>query len=565
MEGDAASLVAQYESLVGRRHNWDNLWQDVKELVWPHGGDFTVTTTPGERRAARQYEMTNALALEKFGAVLESLLTPRQQRFHFLKPSLHELESDREAALYFEKLNNLLFRMRGRPVSGFYDQMHEGWKSHGAFGNMCMNVEPLRIAGGGLNYRQIHVGAVWIEVNDRGIVDTVFYKFRLSAKASLDRWGQERVPACVRDKIKQGKEYDQLDFLHVIKPRRKVDPQAIGPEAMPWESYEISLKEKEFIPWQPFEGGPLMAAGGYWTNPYVYSRWGTNPSEILGRGPAMIVLADNSQLQEMERSTTLAGQIAAEPPIMTMDDNLFGEATTELDLRPSALNGGWLDAQGNPKAKPFVSGFQYPLTKELMDQKREIINDAHFITLFQILVQTPEMTATEALLRAQEKGMLIAPVVGRQQSENLGRVIEREIDLLDQQGLMPQAPGVLIEAQGEYEIEYSSMATRLQREEEVQGILATYADLTMLREADDTVVEVLDAVDAARFIAKARGVPDHIVRDERAFNERLSQMAEAAEKQQAAQALPMLAAAAKDASAAGIDVEALADQAAAAA
>ena len=272
----------------------------------------------------------------------------------------------------------------------------------------------------------------------------------------------------------------------------------------------------------------------------------------------MIVLADNSQLQEMQRSSTLAGHLSGEPAMATMDDNLFGEGTTDLDLRPSALNAGWLDTNGNLKAKPIVTGFNFPLTQEMMGQKREIINDAHFITLFQILVETPEMTATEALLRAQEKGMLIAPMVGRQQSEGVGRIIEREIDILDMQESLPEPPGVLIEAKGEYEIEYASMATRLQREEEVQGILATYADLAMLREADETVVEILDTVDAGRFIAKARGVPDHLVRDEQAFMERLAAMQEAAQQDAAMQSLPDMAKAAKDASDAGIDLEEMA-------
>lgn len=549
---NAAQLISQWEALVGQRHNWDSMWQDVKDLVWPHTGDFTTTRTSGDRMTHSQYEMTNALALEKFAAVLESLLTPRQQRFHFLKPSNPDLMKMREVAIYFETLTNLLFQMRSRPVAGFYDQFHECWKSHGAFGNNCMNIEPIRELKA-ISYRATHVGAIWIAVGARGQVESTFYKFNLTAYQAMERWGPRRAPKCVHDKIKAGKEFDELEFMHVVKPRKRIDPNRIGPERLPYESWEISLKDKEFIPWTPFSGGPLSESGGYSTHPYVFSRFSTNPSEIYGRGPAMIVLADNSQLQEMERSSTLAAQIAAEPPLLTMDDALFGESTTKLDLRPSALNAGWLDTNGQERAKPLITGFNYPMVKEEKDQKRAIINDAHFITLFQILVQTPEMTATEALLRAQEKGMLIAPMVGRQQSESLGRAIEREIDLIDLMGLMPNPPQVLIEAKGEYEIEYASMATRLQREEEVQGILSTYADIQILKEADPTVVEVLDTINAARFIAKARGVPDHLVNDEERFNQRLEAAAEAMNAQSMAAAVPGMAKAAKDLKSAGID------------
>jgi len=563
MSLSAGQLISKFETIQAKRYNWDSMWQDVKDLVWPHGGDFTVQRTPGDRVTSRQYDMTNALALEKFGAVLESLLTPRQQRFHMLKPSVNELAQDRDVAIYFEKVTNLLFQLRNRPIAGFYDQYHECWKSHGAYGNNCISIEPLPKQKG-ISYRSVHVGNVWIEVNDRGIVDTVFYKFRITAHAAFLKWGPKRAPKCVQDAMKQGKEWDEFDFLHILKPRMKVMRDRIGPERMPIESWEISLKDREFIPWSPFDGGPMSESGGYFTYPYIFARFSTNPSENLGRGPAMIVLADNAQLQEMERSATIAGQIAAEPPLMTMDDSVFGEGSSQLDLRPSALNSGWLDSNGNPRAKPLISGYQYQLQKEMSDQKRSIINDAHFITLFQILVQTPEMTATEALLRAQEKGMLIAPMVGRQQSESLGRTIEREIDLADWLGLMPEPPPILIEAKGEYEIEYSSMATRIQREEEVQGILATYADLQVLAAADQSVVEVLDTVGAARFIAKARGVPDHLINDEERYMKRLQAANEAAAQREAVGAIPQMAKAAKDMKSAGIDPNELARRAAAA-
>ena len=38
-----------------------------------------------------------------------------------------------------------------------------------------------------------------------------------------------------------------------------------------------------------------------------------------------------------------------------------------------------------------------------------VINDAFLVTLFQILTETPEMTATEVIERTREKGALLSP------------------------------------------------------------------------------------------------------------------------------------------------------------
>jgi hypothetical protein len=128
--GTAEKLIQEFNTLVALRHNWDSLWQDVHDIAWPDSGDFTTTRSPGERRTFRVYDPTNVMAIEKGASILESLLTPRTQQWHGLNPSLPELAEDHDAKEYFEELTRILFAMRNRPGSGFYDQKHEGYNPH---------------------------------------------------------------------------------------------------------------------------------------------------------------------------------------------------------------------------------------------------------------------------------------------------------------------------------------------------------------------------------------------------------------------------------------------------
>ena len=57
---------------------------------------------------------------------------------------------------------------------------------------------------------------------------------------------------------------------------------------------------------------------------------------------------------------------------------------------------------------------------------------------------------------AREQGWLLAPIMGRQQSEALGPLLEREFDLAMAAGVLPPMPPEMMEAGGEYEIEYDS-------------------------------------------------------------------------------------------------------------
>ena len=131
-----------------------------------------------------------------------------------------------------------------------------------------------------------------------------------------------------------------------------------------------------------------------------------------------------------------------------------GVLNGEVDLRPGAYNPGGLDSQGRELVKAMQTG-NFQVAEQLLEHDRNDIEDSFFVTLFQILNETPEMTATEVIERVAEKTALLAPTMGRGQSEFLGPCTQREIDLMVEIGIAPQMPPELIEAAGEYAIQYT--------------------------------------------------------------------------------------------------------------
>jgi hypothetical protein len=153
------------------------------------------------------------------------------------------------------------------------------------------------------------------------------------------------------------------------------------------------------------------------------------------------------------------------------------------------------------------------------------------------------MTATEVLERAREKGALLSPTMGRQQSEMLGPMIERELDLLTQQGLLPELPPALIEAEGEYEIEYDSPLSRSQRSEEAAGWLRTleaaiaYANTTQ----DISVLDQFDIDVIYPALAEINAVPASWMRGQEAVDQMRQQRSQQQEMQQMVEAAPAAA------------------------
>jgi hypothetical protein len=174
-------------------------------------------------------------------------------------------------------------------------------------------------------------------------------------------------------------------------------------------------------------------------------------------------------LNEQKKTMLKQGHRVVDPVLLSHDDGVLDT----FSMKPGSMNPGGISAEGRRLIDVLPTG-NLAAGQELMDMERSVINDAFLVTLFQILVDTPAMTATEVLERAREKGALLSPTMGRQQSEMLGPMINRELDLLQMQGMLPQMPDVLIEAEGEYDVEYDSPLSRSQRSEEAAGYLRTF-------------------------------------------------------------------------------------------
>ena len=286
--------------------------------------------------------------------------------------------------------------------------------------------------------------------------------------------------------------------------------------------------------------------GGYDELPFMYSRYTVNPAEMHGRSPAMLVLPAIKMSQEIQRTFIRAGHKVVDPPLLVPDQGRLGTGTQEVRLTPGALNYGGVDSKGQPMIVPLITGGRVDLTEGMLEKEREVINDAFLVNLFLTIQENPQMTATEVLIRAQEKGQRLAPVVGRQQSEMLGPQITREIGIALRNGLLSELPGLLVEADGEYEILYESDATRFQRTNELQGTDRTVERALLVGQFDPTAFEVIKGDEVIRLSQEVEGAPTSILRTKEELEELRDQRAQREALQQGLEVQAQVASAQKD-------------------
>jgi hypothetical protein len=305
----------------------------------------------------------------------------------------------------------------------------------------------------------------------------------------------------------------------------------MGPQAFPFMSLHIDVQTQT----------PLKQ-GGFDSFPYAVTRYIQISGETYGRGPAQFVLPAIKTLNEQKKSILKQGHRATDPVLLAYDDGKLGSAS----LRAGKLTPGGVNKDGKPLVHALQTG-NVAVGDKMMEMERTEIRDSFLVNLFQILIETPTMTATEVLERAREKGMLLAPTAGRMQTEFLGPMIEREIGLLARQGLLPKIPPILASAAIEYKIEYDNPMSRMARAERAAGFMralsnaAEYAKMT----GDLEPLDWFDFDAATPAIMDIYGSPVAWTRTEEQVAARRQGRSQAQQQQQMVDAAPAIAALAK--------------------
>lgn len=529
------SLFRGYEAAREHRSNWNSQWEDVAKLVLPHfSQSFNGSSTPGAKRGQEMFDATANTALFRFAAAMESMLTPRNGKWHRFRVIEPELMKRRNVQLWCDQVNDILFRYRYAQAAGFQGQQHEGYVSIGAFGTSVLFIDKNRARGGtGLRYRHVPLGEAYLSENHQGVVDTMWRRVPMAIRQVAQRWGADALGSKLRGKLETAPE-DCVAVIHGVQPREEWSPWRLDAKGMQFGSFYLLEDDQS-----------LLEESGFRTFPYAAARYMTGPGETYGRSPAMMVLPAIQVLNEEKKTLLKQGHRTVDPVLLAHDDGVLGG----FSMRPGAINSGAVNAEGRPLVHALPVGNLNEM-KPLMDDERQTINDAFLVSLFQILVESPQMTATEVLERAREKGALLSPTMGRYQSESLGPQIAREYDALFQQGIIPPPPPELVEARAEWNIEFDAPLNRAMRAEEGAGLQRTVQFGMEVAQAtqDPSVMDIFDFDVAMRELADINGVPFAWLKDPGAVQQAREGRQQQQQTQNLIDAAPALAATMKAAS-----------------
>ncbi len=426
-------------------------WLEISEHITPSRGRFLIGKNRNESRSRwnRIVDSSAVRAANILAAGLMSGMTDPSSQWFALTTGTPNLDEAQAVKVWLDQVQRIMEMAFTR--TNTYQALHQGWRDVGTYGVMAMVIaEDDREV---FHCYPLSVGEYAIGVDDRGVPDTLYRRFIMTAAQLVARFGRSKLSADVLRNFDAGQVDHEYKLIHAIEPRFDRQYGKRDSRNMPWRSVIIQIDS------DGTKDG-ILEESGFNEFPCVVGRWGASASDVYSEeSPGMVALGDVRQLQHEQKQKGNSIDYIVNPPLIMPT----AARDNEDDFEPGGRI--YLDAPAQKDAVQSAWQVQMDINALRQDiaEVQQRINQAFSVDMFLMLSgqQMGKMTATEVAERHEEKLMMLGPVLSRLNNEILKPLIERTFSILYRAGQLPPAPPEL--AGVELSIEYTSMLARSQR------------------------------------------------------------------------------------------------------
>lgn len=551
----ADSIMRMQQQMAAERSYWEATWRDVVTLCMPYASHkyelngmniaSSLTGTAQQpqsvQRSKEIFDATAAWSLDRLNAGMESLIAPRAQKWHSFSlddpfaPDPTDMEEE-----WLDRLRDYHFSARYDAKSNFALANQKAIRGACGLGTGILyleenvgrrGIDPVKVP---FFYRSIPVVETYLGIDAYDDVDKCIRVFELTARAAESYFSQEgdTLPEKLKSALKD-KPDQPFTFIHCVMPREEAGEYKDKRRHQPYASF-----------WLEVESRHLIRTSGFFSFPYQVMWWDQTDGSAYGQSPVMAALSEIKMLQVMGKTVAQVSQQMIKPPMATMR----GIYNQRLNLNAGAVNAGMLDEQGRLLAQPIIQAQNPTFAERLIEAKRLSVRESMYINLFQTMVDNPQMTATEALLRANEKGELLGPA-GAKIETGIAGAIDREVDIVQRKGAFEQ--GSPLEPPSSVGgknvgVKFTGPLARMRRMAEMQGIERVLQMASVVGQYDQSTLIKIDGDETLELTREINGAPRKMFKRDEDVAEQRQAMAQQQESQAALAMMQGAATAAKD-------------------
>ena len=418
--------LRRQERLEAERAPFEATYRDAEILCDPMAAGAFNGNRPGPARNYN-FDSTAMDGLDRFEAALGAVTMPKTERWLGLTVYDKDLARNPNVQRWLEHASDRVWDCIYAPFAAFGVAASEDRRALGCYGTGALWVDEVK--GRSLFFRALHMSESYIDVDFRGRVDTHHRKFEWTARQAAEMVGADNLSPKMREAYGDAQKCDSVKFriLHVVRPSEQVDARALDYRGKAIASRYVAMDEK-FI----------LRRGGYHSLPVPVSRNTTAPGQKYGSSPMFKVMGTAQGLNEIAKTILRAGHKAVDPALAFHDD---GEIS-KLITKPGGLNPGLVNEEGRLLVQAVPTGGNHMLGRDIQESERDVVKSAFLEDFFRVLTDPGDRwTATQVLEMVAKQGVLISPFADRYESEKVGVLVERALDiLLRAQQIAPMPP-----------------------------------------------------------------------------------------------------------------------------
>jgi len=538
---DVISLIKRHDKLKQRRTQWEPFFRDVRDYIRPRKGKVDSSIHQfGQPLTNKRFDSTATEANRLLALSMQNSLCPSSVIWYKLKiPEAHrmaELNDDPAVQAWFNQVSEKMFYTMH--TSNFYSVIGEAFLDYTSFGTICIMVDEDDLTHpnfNGIIYKSMPIGEFVFAEDRRGVPDTLFWEYKLSARQAAQQFGLKNLPEVVREAA-QEKPDEEYDFLRVVLPAEDYySKKRRGKETKAWTSIDIFSHGKEKV-----------AESGYNEFPYAIGRFAKESGELWGRSPADVAMADIKVLNKIRELELRALNKAVDPPLIAPHQGIVGA----FKLIPGAIN--YSREPERIKFLPFEGRFD--LTNLKGDELKRGIRSM-FMADQLIMPEKPNMTAQEVIELRDQFQRMLGPTVSRFESEVLNPLVIRTFAIGFRTGLFPPPPEAL-HGLNEIDVEFVGSLAKAQKLSDVSAITQWFGMLGQAAQFAPDILDIVDFEEALRILGDRLAVPGEALKSKAALQQLRTVKAEQMQQQQQTNELMQ---AAQGVSMAGPGIKALAE------
>lgn len=447
-------LEQRRKQLKDEQYTWLGHWREISDYILPHHGRYLAgdegdeKDNDGRKRHDKILNCTATDGMDILASGMQSGITSPARPWFRLQtpdPELQGYAPVKEWLFQVEKMMRFIFSR-----SNVYQALHQTYMELGAFCTGCMSV--MEDFNRLIRCRAYTAGEYMLGVDGRGIVDTMYRKFEITAIALVGLFGEDNVSDAAKRAYDNGNVEEPFSVIHVIEPNDDRLKPIAATRGKEYRSiyYEEKAGDEKILSIKGFNQFPVMAP-----------RWNVVGRNAYGTGPGMKILGDVKMLQAMEKKGLIALDKAIEPPLRaptSLEGSVINTFPGGISYVDEMQQGQGLSPLY--EVKPDMQGNEYKIEKVEARIRRGLYNDL-FLMLQQQDVKRKQMTATEVAERHEEKLLMLGPVLERLHAELLDPLIDRTFNIMTENDILPPAPP---ELEGvDLRVEYISILAQAQK------------------------------------------------------------------------------------------------------